>query len=278
MPELPEVEVTKQGLSPQIQGKTITKIIIRQPKLRYPISANLSQFLQGQQITQVSRRAKYLILHTLSGYVLIHLGMSGSLRIYTPSFADTSPHKHDHVDIIFHDHTLLRYHDPRRFGAILWGTGLPEHHHLLSSLGPEPLQHDFTPAYLQQTLKNQSRIIKSAIMDSRIVVGIGNIYANESLFQASIAPTRAANSLTTAEYQRLITSIRDILQRAITTGGSTLRDFVNTDGQRGYFQQQYAVYQRQGLPCPRCRQPIIKIKQEQRSSFYCSHCQPESRT
>ncbi len=272
MPELPEVETTRAGIAPHITGKTIQQIIIRQAQLRWPIPASLTKTLPGQTILSVNRRAKYLLLHTAQGHILMHLGMSGSLRIYAHD-ATPAAQKHDHVDLVFTDGTVLRFHDPRRFGAILWHPGAPEHHPLLAHLGPEPFSDEFNAGYLKASLHKQSRAIKLALMDNHVVVGVGNIYANESLFYAGIRPTKAAQRLTKAETIRLVEAVKSVLQRAILAGGSTLRDFVNSNGQSGYFQQQYMVYGRSGETCRVCGSLIMKITQGQRSSFYCPHCQ-----
>lgn len=272
MPELPEVETIRAGIAPHISGKIITRVLLRNGHLRWPVVSNLNDILSGQQIISVSRRAKYLLLHTAQGCLIIHLGMSGSLRIYTAGTAPAAQ-KHDHADFMFDDGTVMRFHDPRRFGAILWFAGIPECHPLLASLGPEPLGSDFTAGYLRRAVQQRQRAIKPILMDNHVVVGVGNIYANEALFQAGILPTRVAKKLHRYEYELLVSAVRDVLQRAILAGGSTLRDFVNSDGRSGYFQQQYAVYGRAGEPCRRCGHEIIKITQAQRSSFYCPQCQ-----
>lgn len=272
MPELPEVEITRAGIAPHISGKVFCRTQIRQPRLRWPVRPDLGAILAGQRVLQVSRRAKYLLIHTAAGVLIIHLGMSGSLRIHTPGQHRTAQ-KHDHANFEFDDGTLLRFHDPRRFGAVLWFAGAIEHHPLLQHLGPEPLSGHFNAAHLQQVLARQKRALKPALMDNNVVVGVGNIYANEALFQAALAPVRAANSLHAREYAALVDAVKDVLQRALAAGGSTLRDFVNSDGQSGYFQQHYAVYGRAGADCRRCGHPIHKITQAQRSSFYCPNCQ-----
>ncbi|UOO82598.1 bifunctional DNA-formamidopyrimidine glycosylase/DNA-(apurinic or apyrimidinic site) lyase [Uruburuella testudinis] len=274
MPELPEVETTLRGISPHISGKTIADTAIRQPKLRWPVPPTLAAALQGQTVLECSRRAKYLLIRFNTGLLLIHLGMSGSLRIFTAGDERIAlPGKHDHIDIAFTDGTLLRYHDPRRFGAVLWFAGAAEHHPLLAALGPEPLSAAFNAAYLYEKLHKQKRAVKPALMDNAVVVGVGNIYANESLFAAGISPKRAANQVTRKECARLVETIQAVLQRAIATGGSTLRDFVNSDGQSGYFQQEYNVYGRHNQPCPQCGQLIHKETIGQRGTFYCRHCQ-----
>ena len=271
MPELPEVETTLRGIAPHIQNQTITQTIVRQAKLRWIIPANLSEKLQGETVRQCTRRAKYLLIHTDTGVLIIHLGMSGSLRIWRDGAPEAG--KHDHVDIVFANGTVLRYHDPRRFGAILWFSGAAEQHELLKDLGIEPLSDDFTPEYLLNKLQGKSRAIKLMLMDNAVVVGVGNIYANESLFQAAILPNRAAKTLDLSDCERLVAAIKQILQRAINTGGSTLRDFVDSEGKSGYFQQEYKVYGRQGKSCLKCGSLIEKRVLGQRGTFFCSHCQ-----
>lgn len=271
MPELPEVETTLRGIVPHIQNKKITQTFVRQAQLRWFIDPKLPEILHGQNAQNGTRRAKYLLIQFDTGVLIIHLGMSGSLRIWRNNAPE--PTKHDHVDFVFDDGTVLRYHDPRRFGAILWFYGMAEHHDLLKNLGVEPLSDDFTAQYLWTKCQGKNRAIKSIIMDNAIVVGIGNIYANESLFQAAILPNRQAHSLNLADCQNLVASIKRILQRAIETGGSTLRDFVDSEGKSGYFQQEYQVYGRAGLNCLRCDALIEKSVLGQRGTFYCSHCQ-----
>ncbi|WP_107688445.1 bifunctional DNA-formamidopyrimidine glycosylase/DNA-(apurinic or apyrimidinic site) lyase [Neisseria wadsworthii] len=272
MPELPEVETTLRGVSPHITGKTVAAVNIRQPKLRWPIPAHLADTLHDQPVTHCTRRAKYLLIHFQTGILIIHLGMSGSLRIFTPNAAPP-PGKHDHADIAFADGTIMRYHDPRRFGAILWFAGIAEQHPLLSKCGPEPLSEAFSPEYLYQSLKKRKCAVKLAIMDNALVVGVGNIYANESLFRAAVSPKRQACKVSQKEAAALCAHIKTVLQRAIDTGGSTLRDFVDSEGNSGYFQQEYAVYGRHNQPCPRCGQPIRKETIGQRGTFYCPNCQ-----
>ena len=271
MPELPEVETTLRGIAPHITHKTLSRVVIRQPKLRWPIPEDLSETLSGQTVQSCRRRAKYLLIEWETGVLLIHLGMSGSLRIFREK--QPAPDKHDHVDFIFADHTLLRYHDPRRFGAILWLPGVAEHHELLRHLGPEPLSEDFTAEYLHEHLRGKKRAVKLMLMDNALVVGVGNIYANESLFRAGILPDRAAQSIDLADCKRLVLAVKQILQRAIETGGSTLRDFVDSEGKSGYFQQEYNVYGRAGECCKVCGGLIEKSVLGQRGTFYCTHCQ-----
>jgi len=272
MPELPEVETTLRGISPHIQGKTVVSATVHQTKLRWPVPEDLNGILQLQNVLSCSRRAKYLIIRFQTGILLIHLGMSGSLRIFRQD-KHTPPGKHDHIDLLFDDGTLLRYHDPRRFGAFLWYPGAVETHPLLTKLGPEPLDTEFNAGYLAAALHKRKGPIKSALMDNAVVVGVGNIYANESLFLAGIAPNRPASSLTAPEIALLTETIRSVLQRAIEKGGSTLRDFVDSEGKSGYFQQEYRVYGRHRQPCLQCGTPIEKSIIGQRGTFYCPHCQ-----
>lgn len=270
MPELPEVETTLRGVAPHIKGKTVADVVLRTAKLRWPLSSDLAEQLQNQTVQSCRRRAKYLLIEFAHGVLIIHLGMSGSLRIFTDG---TLPQKHDHVDIAFTDGTVLRYHDPRRFGAVLWLAGVAEHHPLLANLGPEPLENAFSGSLLVDAFAKQNRAVKTALMDNAVVVGVGNIYANESLFQAGIAPDRAAKSLNQDECNRLAAAVKDVLLRAIEAGGSTLRDFVDSSGKSGYFQQQYCVYGRNGEPCRQCGAVIAKKVIGQRSTFYCPSCQ-----
>ena len=274
MPELPEVETTLRGISPHIQGKKVADVVLRQTKLRWQVNPQLAELLAGQEVLICRRRAKYLIISFATGILLIHLGMSGSLRIFTDGDARIDhPDKHDHVDIVFADGTVLRYHDPRKFGAILWYEGIAEHHPLLEKLGPEPLSDDFSADYLYQKLKTQKRAVKLALMDNTVVVGVGNIYANESLFKAGISPHRPADKIKKKECVVLVETVKAVLQRAIETGGSTLRDFVNSDGKSGYFQQEYTVYGRHNEPCVCCGGLVQKEVLGQRGTFYCPNCQ-----
>lgn len=274
MPELPEVETTLRGISPHIQSKKVADVVLRQTKLRWQVNPQLAELLAGQAVLICRRRAKYLIISFATGILLIHLGMSGSLRIFTDGDARIDhPDKHDHVDIVFADGTVLRYHDPRKFGAILWYEGIAEHHPLLEKLGPEPLSDDFSADYLYQKLKTQKRAVKLALMDNAVVVGVGNIYANESLFKSGISPHRPADKIKKKECVVLVETVKAVLQRAIETGGSTLRDFVNSDGKSGYFQQEYTVYGRHNEPCVRCGGLVQKEVLGQRGTFYCPNCQ-----
>ena len=270
MPELPEVETTRRGLAAHLTGTGIADVVIRNGSLRWPIPKNLPKLLRGQTIRSLKRRAKYLLMDCGCGSLILHLGMSGSLRIMP---VKTPPEKHDHFDLVLDNGTLMRLRDPRRFGAVLWHQGDPAAHPLLASLGPEPLEKDFDARYLYQATRGRSISIKQCIMDNHVVVGVGNIYANEALFRAGIRPQLAAGKLSRQRCARLVEEIRATLAEAIKLGGSTLRDFVNASGQAGYFQQTYWVYGRAGEPCRRCGATIRQIKQGQRSSFYCGTCQ-----
>jgi len=271
MPELPEVETTRQGISPHIQGRSVSSVIIRHHQLRWPIDPQLPTYLQRKKLLSVERRGKYLLLAFRHGHLLIHLGMSGSLRIVNPTIEP--PQKHDHVDIIFSGNQCLRFHDPRRFGSILWTREPPNTHSLLARLGPEPLSDDFSAEYLFNASRKRKKEVKTLIMDSHIVVGVGNIYANESLFTSGIRPTKIASQLTRQQCERWVTNIKAVLQRSITQGGTTLRDFVGGDGKPGYFAQQLNVYGRGGQPCVQCARPLKEIRQAQRTTVYCSYCQ-----
>lgn len=270
MPELPEVETTRRGISPHIVGQQISDIVVRQKKLRWPIPAQISQQIPGEKIESVERRGKYLLLNCASATLLIHLGMSGSLRIV---HANTPPQKHDHFDFIFKSKKILRYTDPRRFGCLLWHSGDINDHKLIANLGPEPLTDAFSADYLFKQSRGKSAPVKSFIMDSKIVVGVGNIYANEALFHAGIHPKRAATKISKQRYSQLVDCIKDVLGKAIEVGGTTLRDFTNSSGEPGYFKQSLFVYGRGGQPCKQCDQPLIEIRLGQRSTVYCGKCQ-----
>jgi len=271
MPELPEVETTCRGIRPYIQGKAISTIIIRQRQLRWLIPDDFQSQLEGQTIQSVRRRGKYCLLDTSADLIIIiHLGMSGSLRIVD----DQQPiGKHDHVDVVFDPQTILRFNDPRKFGAVLYTSKLLGQHRLFSHLGPEPLADEFTGEILYQQAKGKKIAVKTFIMDGRYVVGVGNIYANEALFKAGIHPQRAAGQISLKRYQRLVQHIKETLQQAIEQGGTTLKDFTDADGKPGYFQQSLSVYGRENKNCPRCESPIKHKKIAQRASFYCCHCQ-----
>ena len=270
MPELPEVETSRRGIEPYLHNKTITGVKIRQHKLRWPIPKNLPDLASGQKVRQVCRRAKYIYLRLDNGSIIIHLGMSGSLRICS---GEAPVDKHDHVDFVFLNRRILRLRDPRKFGAVLWTSDTPENHPLLSALGPEPLQDAFNGRYLYERTRNRSASIKSLIMNSHIVVGVGNIYACESLYLAGINPKRKAGTVSSARCEKLVSTIKRVLNASISQGGTTLRDFVREDGMPGYYAQQLFVYGRAGEPCKQCGRPINQISQQQRSTFYCTHCQ-----
>ncbi len=270
MPELPEVETTRRGIEPHINHHTIKDIVIRQRALRWPVSRQLCSKARNQKINSVGRRGKYLLLRLDNGTIIIHLGMSGSLRVCT---AESKLRKHDHIDIIMDNSKILRFHDPRRFGAVLWATGDPENHKLLSALGVEPLENDFNGSYLYEHSRKRTASIKSLIMNSHIVVGVGNIYACESLFLAGINPKRKAGSLSLARCEKLAAAIKQVLNEAISQGGTTLRDYLRENGMPGYFAQKLFVYGKAGEPCAKCGHPIKRIIQQQRSTFYCTQCQ-----
>jgi formamidopyrimidine-DNA glycosylase len=270
MPELPEVETTRRGIEPHVDHHVIDDLIVRNRALRWPVPVRLRDKISGRRILSVDRRGKYILLRLETGTVIIHLGMSGSLRVCPP---DTPVRKHDHVDFVLDNGLSLRLHDPRRFGAVLWTDKAPERHKLLSSLGPEPLQEGFNAAYLHEHTRKRSASIKSIIMNSHVVVGVGNIYACESLFLAGINPKRRAGALSMARCEKLVASIKQVLADSITQGGTTLRDYIRENGQPGYFALKLRVYGKAGQPCPQCGRPIKQIKQQQRSTFYCTHCQ-----
>lgn len=269
MPELPEVETTKAGIQPHIENQQIQSIVIRQAQLRWAIPTEISA-LQGQTIRQVHRRGKYILLKSDVGTALIHLGMSGSLRIVNQA---STPDKHEHWDMLFSNGQCLRYRDPRRFGALLWTNEAAEQHERLVKLGLEPLSNAFDGNYLYQQSRSRRIPIKNFIMDGHVVVGVGNIYASESLFMAGINPSKQANTLSKKRYQKLAEAIKTVLQSAIQQGGTTLKDFVREDGQQGYFQVHLQVYGRDNEACVTCGTSIKKIQLGQRSSFYCPKCQ-----
>ena len=275
MPELPEVETTLRGIAPHIDGKKIEKVIIRQFKLRWSIHPNLAQILAGRKVLACSRRAKYLIITFETGIFTYSFGYVRQFADFLLLMMNVLLRRINTIIWILYlmTGTVLRYHDPRKFGAVLWYEGIAEHHPLLEKLGPEPLSDDFDANYLYQKLKTQKRAVKLALMDNTVVVGVGNIYANESLFKAGISPLRPANKLTKKECASLVETIKAILLRAIETGGSTLRDFVNSDGKSGYFQQEYTVYGRHNEPCVQCGGLIFKETLGQRGTFYCPNCQ-----
>ena len=269
MPELPEVETTRLGLLPRLQGRTITRIAVRNPRLRWPVPDDLEARLQGRVLQTLTRRGKYLLFDFGTLTQLVHLGMSGSLRLTTP---DEPAALHDHIDWLFDDGTVLRLRDPRRFGAVLW-TGDATRHPLLAHLGPEPLTPAFDAAYLHAQCQRRHAAVKQVIMDAQVVVGVGNIYASEALFHAGIRPTLSARRLSRPACARLEKAIKQVLTAAIAAGGSSLRDYVHSSGELGYFQLQTRVYDRENQPCKTCKTPIRRIVQAQRASFYCPACQ-----
>ncbi|MCG5510577.1 bifunctional DNA-formamidopyrimidine glycosylase/DNA-(apurinic or apyrimidinic site) lyase [Ectothiorhodospira lacustris] len=270
MPELPEVETTRLGIAPHLTGRRISAVVVRQPRLRWPVPETLSQQVRDRRIIGVARRGKYLLLDCGDITILMHLGMSGSLRIVE---ADRTPRPHDHVDLVLDSGKALRLHDPRRFGAVLCFDPRKGLHPLLSRLGPEPLGEQFDGDYLYRQTRRRRTAVKGLIMDSHVVVGVGNIYASESLFLAGIRPRRASGRLTRTEAFRLVEAIRTVLTAAIEQGGTTLRDFVHEDGSHGYFSRQLRVYGRAGLPCLCCGATVRQVLVGQRSTFYCPACQ-----
>lgn len=270
MPELPEVETTRQGIRPHLVSHRISNVVVRQRQLRWPVPRQIDHRLPTQTIEAINRRGKYLLLQTTGGTAILHLGMSGSLRIVDKN---TPPTVHDHVDIVLDNGRCLRLRDPRRFGALLWTTAEPETHWLLANLGPEPLGDAFDGLYLHKRAAGHRVAIKSFIMDSKIVVGVGNIYANEALFLAGIHPLRAARRISQERYEKLATAVRTVLEASIKMGGTTLRDFSHGDGQPGYFKQSLRVYGKAGDPCVACGHTLLERRIGQRSSFYCPACQ-----
>ncbi len=274
MPELPEVETTRKGIYPHIINQLITNIIVRQHQLRWKIPLNLSKLLRGKTVSDLNRRGKYLVFAIDQGALILHLGMSGSVRILTKK---TPPQKHDHVDIEFANNCILRFADPRRFGALLWTKNSPDQHPLLATLGPEPLTNDFSAEYLWRKAQKRNIAIKSFIMDSKIVVGVGNIYAAEALFLAHLHPLQPAKSLSEERMADLVKAIKLILRQAIQQGGTTLKDFVNSEGKPGYFVNQLKVYGRDKLPCSLCGKILSSMRINQRSTVYCQYCQKETK-
>ncbi|MEG9480783.1 bifunctional DNA-formamidopyrimidine glycosylase/DNA-(apurinic or apyrimidinic site) lyase [Mannheimia sp. HC-2023] len=270
MPELPEVETSVRGIEPYLKGQTIKQIMVRQPKLRWAVSDELSA-MQNAKIEAVERRAKYLIIRTDKGDILVHLGMSGSLGILQEN-QQKEIGKHDHVDLITQNGTVLRYNDPRKFGCWLWAEKA-ENHELLRKLGPEPLSDDFTPDYLFAKSRKKTTACKTFIMTNEVVVGVGNIYACESLFMATIHPELAAQNLTKKQCERLVKTIKEVLTKAIIQGGTTLKDFVQPDGKPGYFAQVLQVYGRKGEACIDCGKPIETKVIGQRNTYFCPKCQ-----
>jgi formamidopyrimidine-DNA glycosylase len=264
------VETTRRGIAPWVAGRRILRVVVREPRLRWPVPEALPDRLAGARVLDVRRRGKYLILETEAGAVILHLGMSGSLRIADPT---SPPGPHDHVDFELDSGTILRLRDPRRFGAVLWGGREPERHPLLRDLGPEPFDARFDGQWLYIRSRGRRVAVKPYLMDARVVTGVGNIYANEALWLAGIDPRRQAGRIGRKRYDRLAEAVRQVLNEAIEAGGTTLRDFVCEDGRPGYFSQALRVYGREGAPCPRCRTPIRRTVLGQRSTYWCPRCQ-----
>lgn len=269
MPELPEVETTRRGIAPYIKQQTVSDVIVRNAKLRWPVPPEIQQLI-GQTIDSVERRGKYILLTSSAGTALIHLGMSGSLRVVEQQ---TPAEKHDHVDIVLSSQKAIRLRDPRRFGAVIWTTQNPHKHKLIRHLGPEPLSDTFNAESLHAAAQGRSMSIKQFIMNGQVVVGVGNIYACESLFMAGISPKWAAGKVSKKRYEKLVECIKIVLTNAIQQGGTTLKDFVQAEGSPGYFKQALNVYGRTADPCLQCGNPIKQITQGQRSTFYCTRCQ-----
>jgi formamidopyrimidine-DNA glycosylase len=269
MPELPEVETTKAGIEPYVVGSVIKHVVVRQPKLRWPIPLDKMELLRGVAVLSVKRRGKYILLEVPEGTLLIHLGMSGSMRVLT---SNQQPNKHDHVDICLENGRIIRFTDPRRFGSILWQEKA-EIHPLLAALGPEPLSELFDAQYLAACCKGKTVPIKQLIMNSKVVVGVGNIYASESLFKAGIDPRRASGRISLTRLSVLVEEIKKVLSLAIEQGGTTLKDFVNSEGKPGYFKQSLSVYGRAGEPCLNCHSILKEVKLGQRGTVYCQSCQ-----
>jgi formamidopyrimidine-DNA glycosylase len=270
MPELPEVETTRRGIEPSVAARRIDRVIVREPRLRWRVPNELPIEAAGQRVRELRRRAKYLLFDLERGTMILHLGMSGSLRLMP---ATTPPMTHDHVDIVLDSGLCLRFNDPRRFGSLLWTTDDPLAHPLLKSLAPEPLSDEFDADYLAKAAKGRSVAIKQLLMNSQAVVGVGNIYASEALFHAGIRPRRSAARIKRAEFDALVKSIKQVLRAAIREGGTTLRDYVNPEGMPGYFRQKLFVYERTGEPCRVCKTPVRHFVQGQRSTYFCPSCQ-----
>ncbi len=271
MPELPEVETTRRGLWPYLENRVLRQVLARRKNLRWPIP-DVVTAMRNQPVIALQRRAKYLLLQLPDGHIITHLGMSGSMRVELS--ADAAVRKHDHVDWLLDSGNIIRFHDPRRFGFMLWQAGDdPEQHKLLSNLGPEPLGEGFSGEWLWSNSRNRNVAVKSFLMNNRIVVGVGNIYASEALFMAGIHPLRAAGRISLQRYAVLAEKVVEVLQRSITQGGTTLRDFVGGQGEPGYFKQQLMVYDREGRHCKRCDGIIRSKVIGQRNSYYCPKCQ-----
>jgi formamidopyrimidine-DNA glycosylase len=270
LPELPEVETTRRGIEPYAVGRKIVRLAVHEPRLRWPVARTMSRQVAGQKIRATARRAKYLLFELEAGTLLLHLGMSGSLRVLP---AGTARRRHDHIDLVLDSGQALRFNDPRRFGSLHYTDRPVNEHPLLVRLAPEPFDRAFSAAYLYRVTRRRRVAIKQLLMNSRLVVGAGNIYANEALFRARIRPQRQARSLSRADAARLVRAVRAVLKAAIRAGGTSLRDYVGADGAAGYFRQKLYVYERAGSPCRLCRTAVRHVNQGQRSSYYCPLCQ-----
>jgi formamidopyrimidine-DNA glycosylase len=270
VPELPEVETTRRGIAPALIARRVTGVVVRDRRLRWPIAEHFEAAITHQTIRRIDRRAKYILIGFDAGTLILHLGMSGSLRILG---ATVPPQLHDHWDICLDSGRVLRFHDPRRFGSALWTEANPLDHPLLAKLAPEPLSDAFDAEYLFRATRKRTVAIKQFIMNSQMVVGVGNIYASEALFRSGISPRRAARRLTRAQAAALTRAIKDVLAEAIEIGGTTLRDYVNAEGVPGYFRQKLFVYERSGEPCRVCKTPVKQFAQGQRSTYWCAICQ-----
>jgi formamidopyrimidine-DNA glycosylase len=270
VPELPEVETTRRGIRAAVVGRTVRSFDLREPRLRWPVAPAIATEVVGRRVLEVERRAKYLLIRLERGTLIVHLGMSGSLRVMP---ADSPRLPHDHYDLVLDSGQCLRYNDPRRFGSLHWCLDDARRHFLLASLGPEPLGNAFDAAYLAARAKGRRVAVKRLLMDQRVVVGVGNIYASEALFRAGVRPRRAAGRLTRAEWGRVVDAVRSVLADAIRQGGTTLRDYVGADGTPGHFRQELYVYDRAGQPCRRCATPIRHLVQGHRSTYFCPRCQ-----
>ena len=270
MPELPEVETTRRGIQGALLGRRIEQLVLRERRLRWPVGPAVARAVAGQRVLATGRRAKYLLLQLEGGTLILHLGMSGSLRVLDST---VEPGRHDHYDLRLDDGRCLRFNDPRRFGSLHWTRADPARHPLLASLGPEPLGPEFDADYLVRRARGRRVALKQLLMDQRIVVGVGNIYASESLFHAGIDPRRAAGRVGAERLARLVGAVQQVLEAAISHGGTTLRDYVGGQGAPGYFRQELFVYERGGEPCRRCGTPIRHIVQGQRSTYFCPRCQ-----
>lgn len=270
MPELPEVETTRRGIEGALRGRKVVGLVVRERRLRWPVQRAIAGQVTGQRVNGVGRRAKYLLIELETGTLISHLGMSGSLRVVAQSLP---PQRHDHFDLVLDSGRCLRFNDPRRFGSLHWTRQDPAAHRLLVGLGPEPLGAEFNPGYVAAMAKGRKVAVKPFLMDQRVVVGVGNIYASEALFRAGIHPKRAAGRIAERRLAALVDAVRVTLGEAIEQGGTTLRDYVDPDGRPGYFRQQLFVYERAGQPCRQCAGPVRRLVQGQRATYYCPVCQ-----